>query len=227
MFNIKTYFDISNFEHKKLFDKAIMVWDPLKILKEYIKENLKPAKKGNISEHAVIEDNVYIGENTVIDPNVYIKGPTIIGDNCEIRHGAFIRGNCVVGDNCIVGHDSEMKGSILLDGAKVPHFAYVGDSILGNKSNLGAGTKISNFKITQDTVNVVSPAGKVNTGLRKFGAIIGDNVQTGCNTVLNPGTLIGKNTLIYALSSLKGVIPPDSILKLKQEQTIIEMIKRD
>jgi NDP-sugar pyrophosphorylase family protein len=152
-----------------------------------------------------------------VEPGVYIKGPTIIGENCDIRHGAYIRGNCLIGDNCIVGHTSEMKTALLLNGAKVPHFAYVGDSLLGSKSNLGAGTKISNFKITQDEVNVMGNGINMGSGLRKFGAIIGDNVQTGCNTVLNPGTLIGRDSLIYPLTSLRGVIPPRTVVKLQQK----------
>jgi len=216
MFNIDTYFDISKYKHREIFQDIERVWEVLTKIKTYIKENCKHAIHGEIKENVVIEDGVYIGKGTIIEPNVYIKKGTIIGENCEIRHGAYIRGNCIIGDNCVVGHDSEMKGSILLDGAKVPHFAYVGDSVIGNGANLGAGTKISNFKITKDEVNIITETGKVKSGLRKFGAIIGDDVQTGCNTVLNPGTLIGKNSMIYALSSIKGVIPPATIVKLVQ-----------
>ena len=223
MFDISTYFDISSYEHKALFDGVDRVWEALGKIKEYIGRNLTAGIDGEVMAGAIVADDVYIGEGSVIEQGVYIKGPTIIGKNCEIRHGAYIRGNCIIGDNCVVGHDSEMKSSVLLDGAKVPHFAYVGDSIVGNGANLGAGTKISNFKITKDEVNVITKDGKIGSGLRKFGAIIGDNVQTGCNTVLNPGTLIGRNSMVYALSSIRGVIPPETIVKLVQSHEMKKM----
>lgn len=217
-FDIETYFDLSAYEHLGLFEACERVWDALKRIKPYLAENLKPGIRGTVHPTAVIEGAVFIGPGTVVEPHCYIKGPVIIGPDCEIRQGAYLRGDCVLGRHCVVGHTSELKGSILLDGAKAPHFAYVGDSILGNESNLGAGTKISNFKITRDEVNVQTKDGVVKSGLRKFGAIIGDRVQVGCNTVLNPGTLIGRDSLVYALCSVRGVIPPESVLKLRQNQ---------
>lgn len=220
MFPISDYFDINSFAHASLFDGNGPAWEALKRIKEYLKANLVPGIHGTVMEGAWVGDDVYIGEGTVVEPGCYIKGPTIIGKNCEIRHTAYIRGTCILGDGCVVGHTTEMKGSVLLDGAKAPHFAYIGDSLLGNECNLGAGTKISNFKITRDEVIVSGPSGRTPSGLRKFGAVIGDRVQIGCNTVLNPGTMIGHDCLVYALASVRGTVPPHSVVKLVQTQAV-------
>ena len=151
----------------------------------------------------------------------------MIGKNCEIRHGAYIRGQALLGDGCIVGHASEVKHSIMLDGAKAPHFAYVGDSILGNEVNLGAGTKLSNLAVNSEknsetghrpTIKISIDKRMVDTGLTKLGAVIGDDTQLGCNSVTNPGCLIGPGTLVYANASVsKGFVPGHSIVKLRQE----------
>jgi len=162
----------------------------------------------------------------VVEPGAYIAGPAWIGANCVIRHGAYLRGDVLIGDDCIVGHASEIKHSIMLAGSHAPHFNYIGDSILGAGANLGAGTKLSNLSVAsvKDAVTGKRPTihlsieGEVfDTGLAKLGAILGDQVQTGCNSVLNPGVLIGPRTLVYANLSLpKGLYPGDSILKLRQ-----------
>lgn len=153
-----------------------------------------------------------------------IKGPTIIGANCEIRCGAYIRGGVVVGDKAVVGNSCELKVCLLFDEANVPHFSYVGDSILGWKSHLGAGVKISNLKVTRRPVVVTINGTRYDTGLRKFGAIIGDEAEVGCNSVLNPGTLLGKRTLTYTNVSLRGYYPPDSFVKLRQKQVVVSRI---
>ncbi len=145
-----------------------------------------------------------------------MTGPTIIGENSVIRHGAYVRGNVVVGDDCVVGHTSELKGAILLNGSGAPHFNYVGDSILGNRVNLGAGTKLSNLKIIAGNVKVRIGDTEYDSGLRKFGAILGDNAQTGCNSVLNPGTLLGCGSMVYPNATVTGYVPPQSIVKLRQ-----------
>jgi bifunctional N-acetylglucosamine-1-phosphate-uridyltransferase/glucosamine-1-phosphate-acetyltransferase GlmU-like protein len=141
-------------------------------------------------------DHIKIGKGVLIEPGALIKSPTIIGDQTEVRHGAYIRGNCLIGSNCVVGHVTEVKHSIFLDGAKAGHFAYLGDSILGNQVNLGAGTKLANLRFIKGDIPISTPEGMVKTGLRKLGAILGDNVQTGCNTVTNPGTLLGKKSMV-------------------------------
>ena len=139
---------------------------------------------------------IRIGKGVLIEPGAFIKSPTIIGDQTEVRHGAYIRGNCLFGRNCVVGHVTEVKHSIFLDRAKAGHFAYLGDSILGNEVNLGAGTKLANLRFIKGEIPISIPGGLVKTGLRKLGAILGDHVQTGCNSVTNPGTLLGKKSMV-------------------------------
>jgi NDP-sugar pyrophosphorylase family protein len=140
--------------------------------------------------------SIKIGKGVLIEPGAFIKSPTIIGNQTEVRQGAYIRGNCLIGKQCVVGHVTEVKHSIFMDGAKAGHFAYLGDSILGNQVNLGAGTKLANLRFIKGDIFVKTDSGQVNTGLRKLGAILGDNVQTGCNTVTNPGTLLGRKSMV-------------------------------
>lgn len=140
--------------------------------------------------------HIKIGKGVLIEPGAYIKSPTIIGDQTEVRHGAYIRGDCLIGANCVVGHVTEVKHSIFMNGAKAGHFAYLGDSILGNQVNLGAGTKLANLRFIKGEIIINSSDGPIKTGLRKLGAILGDGVQTGCNTVTNPGTLLGKKSMV-------------------------------
>jgi UDP-N-acetylglucosamine diphosphorylase / glucose-1-phosphate thymidylyltransferase / UDP-N-acetylgalactosamine diphosphorylase / glucosamine-1-phosphate N-acetyltransferase / galactosamine-1-phosphate N-acetyltransferase len=168
---------------------------------------------------SLMDDEIYIGQGTVLEPGAMIKGPTIIGDNTEVRQGAYIRGNVLVGDKCVVGHTTEMKSAVMLGESKAGHFAYIGDSILG-KVNLGAGTKLANLKIIESKVILTIDGKKYETGLRKFGAILADGVETGCNSVTTPGTILGKNTLLYPNGTARGYYPPDSIIKLKQTQEV-------
>jgi carbonic anhydrase/acetyltransferase-like protein (isoleucine patch superfamily) len=169
----------------------------------------------------LFDPDIYIGESTVIEPGALIKGPTIIGNNTEIRQGAYIRGNCLIGDRCVVGHTTEVKTAIMLNDAKAGHFAYIGDSILGNQVNLGAGTKLANLKIL-DVEMRLKVEGKVyKTGMRKLGAILGDHVETGCNSVTSPGTLLGKRSLVYPCVNVPGgYYPARSIIGLKTKNVI-------
>ena len=141
---------------------------------------------------------IHLGKGVLVEPGALIKGPTVIGDQTEVRQGAYIRGYCLFGSNCVVGHVTEVKHSIFLDGAKAGHFAYLGDSILGNQVNLGAGTKLANLRFMRGDIPIKTPTGIVNSRLRKMGAILGDQVQTGCNSVTNPGTLLGKRSIVMA-----------------------------
>ncbi len=218
MLSPSDFFDLNNFRHKKLFEGLEFVWNCLKTLPAYLKINLKPEIHSKIPHSVFLDGNyIYIGENTIIEPGTVIKSPAIIGDNVEIRSCAYIRGNVIVGNNCVVGHASEIKNSIMLDGSHAPHFNYLGDSILGNNVNLGAGTILSNYKISADkSIKIIIDNKVYDTGLTKFGAIMGDNSESGCNSVLNPGTIVGKRSLIYPLASVRGYIPPDSIVKLRQ-----------
>lgn len=165
----------------------------------------------------LLDDNIYLGRDTVVEPCALIKGPARFGDRTEIRHGAYVRGEVLVGNDCVVGHTTEIKSSVMLGGSKAGHFAYIGDSILG-RVNLGAGTKLANLKITGSPV-VVNCGGVIyQTGLRKFGAILADGVETGCNSVTAPGTLLGKEVLLYANAAARGYYEPRSMIKVNQEQ---------
>ena len=222
MLHPTNFFDLSKSQHCEIFRDIEFVWDALKQIPKYINANLKPGIDGTISPLAYLDDNVYIGPGTVVEPGVVIKGPTIIGADCEIRAGAYIRGNVLVGDRVVVGHTTELKTCLLFDEAELPHFSYVGDSILGWKAHLGAGAKISNLKVSRTPVAVKVNNQRYETGLLKFGAILGDEVEIGCNSVLNPGTLIGKRTLAYTNLSLSGYYPLNSIIKLHQSYEIVE-----
>ena len=169
----------------------------------------------------LFDSNIYLGKGTVVEPGALIKGPTIIGHNTEIRQGAYIRGNCLIGDRCIVGHATEVKTSIMLDGAKAGHFAYIGDSILGGGVNLGAGTKLANLKII-DVEMKLRIEGKIyKTGLRKLGAILGDRTETGCNSVTSPGTLLGKGSLVYPCVNVPGgFYPGRSIIGVRTKNVL-------
>jgi NDP-sugar pyrophosphorylase family protein len=231
MLSPQDLFDLSRFAHKEIFDGCEFAWNVLSNIERYIEDQfssvLKPGINIEVSPGAFIKGDVYIGQGTVVEPGALIYGPTIIGENCEIRQGAYIRGNVILGNKVIVGHASEVKNAIFLDSAHAPHFAYVGDSILGNQVNLGAGTRLANVPLfsAKDPVTLKRPTirirleGKeIDTGLSKLGAILGDEVQIGCNTVTNPGCIVGPRTLIYALTSLKsGYYPADSIIKLRQQ----------
>lgn len=206
------YFSLSEFAHRSLFEKCEHIFDFLKFLPDYIKENLRPQILGEVMEGARVEGEVFLGKGSVVQPGAWVRGPAIIGENCEIRHGAYVGANVLCGNGVVIGHASEVGNAVFLNGARAPHFAFVGHSILGNNVNLGAGTKLSNLKVTGTEIAI----GGVNTGLTKFGAIIGDGSSLGCNTVTQPGTLLGKNVFCYPNMVLRGFIPSDMIVKLRQ-----------
>jgi acetyltransferase-like isoleucine patch superfamily enzyme len=169
----------------------------------------------------LFDSNIYIGEGTVVEPGALIKGPSIIGNHTEVRQGAYLRGNCLVGDRCVVGHTTEVKHSIMLDDAKAGHFAYIGDSILGNHVNLGAGTKLANLKIVDFDMKIRVEGKVYETGLRKLGAILGDHTETGCNSVTSPGTLLGKGSLVYPCVNIPGGFYPErSIVGIKAKDVL-------
>lgn len=191
-------------------------------LKDWIQKILEqlgvkngPVIHTEISPHAVIEGPVYIAKGAIIEPHTYIQGPAYIASEAEVRHGAYIRGNVYVGAHAVVGHTTEVKGSVFLDHAKAGHFAYVGDSFLGRNVNLGAGTKLANLKLRGDEVKVADPSSgkRIPSGLRKFGAIMGDEAQTGCNAVLAPGTLLLPRAMVYPTAHFVGTLPEGQTFK--------------
>jgi NDP-sugar pyrophosphorylase family protein len=214
-FDPATYFDLSSFKHAALFCDIKQVWDVIPKISAYLNEQELGQILTEIPQgaHIVNPHQISIGKGSIIEPGAYIKGPCILGDHCIIRQGAYIRGDFICGNHCVIGHDTEVKNTLFLDKAHAAHFAYLGDSVLGNGVNLGAGTKCANLKLDKSPVVVYVNGRRFSTGLRKMGAILGDGVQTGCNSVLNPGTLMGKNSICYPCVNLGGIIPADKCVK--------------
>jgi NDP-sugar pyrophosphorylase family protein len=225
MFKPGDLFDLGQTEHAVLFEGCEHAWDGLKALKAYIEKRVRPLMaspaQGARRPVVFIGEQVEIGEGTVIEDGVMIKGPAIIGRNCEIRHNAYIREHVIIGDNCVVGNSCEFKHSMLFNHAVVPHFSYVGDSILGHKAHLGAGVKISNVKLMPGNVMVDINGTPCDTGLRKFGALLGDRTDIGCNSVLNPGSIIGRGSVVYPNTNWRGILPANMIVKNQAKQEIV------
>jgi UDP-N-acetylglucosamine diphosphorylase / glucose-1-phosphate thymidylyltransferase / UDP-N-acetylgalactosamine diphosphorylase / glucosamine-1-phosphate N-acetyltransferase / galactosamine-1-phosphate N-acetyltransferase len=160
-----------------------------------------------------IGPGVWVGEGASIAATALIVAPAIIGPGCELRHGAFLRGNVILGEGCVVGNSTEVKNAILFDRVQVPHFNYAGDSVLGTRSHLGAGAILSNVRLDGRTVRVAAEAGSLDTGLAKLGAMIGDRVEVGCNSVINPGTVIGRDSLVHPLANVGGTVAPKSVVR--------------
>lgn len=223
MFKPADLFDLSQTEHAALFDGCEFAWDALKRLKEYIEAHVHPALHNTCEGVAFIGKDVFIGAGTVVEDGAMIKGPAIIGRNCQIRHNAYIREHVIVGNDCVVGNSCELKGALLFNGCQVPHFNYVGDSILGHKAHLGAGVVLSNVKSLKGNVTVANGDQKIDTGLRKFGALLGDGAEIGCNTVLNPGSVIGRGAVVYPGVNWRGALAANCIAKNK---AAVEVVSR-
>jgi NDP-sugar pyrophosphorylase family protein len=221
MFNPADLFDLSQSEHAKIFDSCKFAWDALKKIESYIAANLKPELRNKCEGRAFIGEKVFIGEGTIVEDGAMIKGPVIIGKNCQIRHNAYLRENVIIGDGCVVGNSSELKNSLLFNGVRVPHFNYIGDSILGHKAHLGAGVKISNFKLMPGNIFVEIDGTPFDTGLRKFGALLGDGAEAGCNAVLNPGSILGRGAVIYPNVFWRGILPANMIAKNKSQIEVV------
>lgn len=212
MYRPSKFFDLSRFAHRELFSESEMVWLVISKIQDYLLsqqlDEIDAAIESNVM--LVNPEEIAIGKGTTIEAGAYIKGPCIIGENCQIRHGAYIRENVIIGNNCIIGNATELKNVIFLDHAKAGHMSYVADSIVGNRVNLGAGTKCANFRL--DGKNIIINK-SIDTNLRKFGAILGDDVQTGCNSVTNPGTLMHKKSSCYPCTAVFGEVPEKGIVK--------------
>jgi len=213
VFAAADYLDLNQTEHAAIFREVTQAWEILPKLAAYLKEQITPVNFGTMIGEPVIGEQVFIGRDTVVEPGVYIKGPAWIGPNCQIRHGAYIRENVIVGAGSVVGNSCEIKNSFLFNGCQVPHFNYVGDSILGAKVHLAAGVIVSNLKLTGDFITVRVGNETLSTGLRKFGALIGDGAEVGCNAIINPGAILGRRSLIYPGVSWRGILPANSIAK--------------
>ena len=207
---IKSLFDLDHTILKSYLEEFDYPWEALDLLSTAI---IILGNRLDLNEYKLVKENVWVHKTAKIYPNAYIDGPTIICEGAEIRHSAFIRGSAVIGKNAVVGNSCEIKNSILFDFAQVPHFNYIGDSILGFKAHMGAGAVTSNLKQDKSKVVIHAKELEIETGLKKVGAFLGDFVEVGCNSVLNPGTVIGKNSNIYPLSSVRGVVGENMIYK--------------
>ena len=213
-FTISNMLDLNETIAAELFEGKTYPWEVLPEIKDFI---LKLGKTLDPDEYEYREGDIWIAKSAKIAPTACINGPAIIGKDTEVRHCAFIRGNAIVGEDCVVGNSTELKNVVLFNCVQVPHYNYVGDAVLGYKSHMGAGSICSNVKSDKQLVVVKDGEEKIETGLKKFGAMLGDHVEVGCGSVLNPGTVIGRNSNIYPLSPVRGCVPADSIYKSRTE----------
>ena len=216
------FLDLNRSEHRMLFDQSVNAWDALKQIPSYLQFRLKPAILGRLVGKPFISGAVFGGKGTVVEQGAMIKGPAWIGEGCEIRNGAYIRENVIIGSGCVIGNSCELKNCIIFDEAQIPHFNYVGDSILGYKAHLGAGAILSNVKLDHSEIIISTPQGLLPTGLKKFGALLGDRVEVGCNSVLNPGSIVGRDSIIYPGTIWRGVVPANSVVKTQHTSEVIE-----
>lgn len=213
-FTIQELFTLDETIARNIFEGATYPWEVLSKINSFILELGETLSEEEYEKH---DDNIWIARSATVAPSAYIAGPAIIGKNAEIRHCAFIRGNAIVGEGAVIGNSTELKNVIIFNKAQVPHYNYVGDSILGFKAHMGAGAITSNVKSDKTLVKVRYNEVVMETGLKKFGAILGDNVEVGCGSVLNPGTVIGRDSSIYPLSSVRECVAASSIYKHRGE----------
>ena len=211
---VKELYTLDETIAKDIFDGVTYPWEVLPKIGSFIMELGKTLSEDEYEKRG---ENIWIAKSASVAPTAYINGPAIIGKNAEVRHCAFIRGNAIVGEGAVVGNSTELKNVILFNKVQVPHYNYVGDSVIGFKSHMGAGSITSNVKSDKKLVVVKTPEGMIETGMKKFGAMLGDEVEVGCGSVLNPGTVVGSHSNIYPLSSVRGYIPGGSIYKKQGE----------
>ncbi len=222
MFVPDRFLDLNQTEHQVIFENVEHVWQALTKIEAYLRFRMKPAIQGKLIGRPFISGAVFVGRGTVIEQGAMIKGPAWIGENCEIRNGCYIRENVIIGNHVVAGNSCEFKNCLIFDGAQVPHFNYVGDSILGHKAHLGAGVILSNVRLDRGEVTVATPEGTLlPTGLRKFGAIVGDEAEIGCNAVLSPGSLIGRRSIVYPGAQWRGLLAENSIAKTRQAVEVV------
>ena len=218
-FSPESLFDLSDFPHNDLFKDITYSWEALEKIESYLKKILTKTTLTPFPKNIYIDNPslVFLEKGCIIEPGAYIKGPCYIGEGSVIRHGAYVRENVIIGKKCLIGHDTEVKRSILLNRVKAAHFNYIGDSILGNHVNLGAGAKCANVRLDEKPIVVLFNSQKTPTNLKKLGAILGDGSQVGCNSVLNPGTIFGKQSICYPCLHVQGFVPEGQIIKHSQK----------
>lgn len=211
---VKNLYDLSHTAAKPLLESVDYPWEALPKIADFIRQlgaSLSP------KEYEQRGEDIWVAKSAKVFDSAYLHGPCIIGPETEVRQCAFVRGSALVGAGCVVGNSTELKNVILFDSVQVPHYNYVGDSVLGYKSHMGAGAITSNIKADRTLVTIRVGADRIETGLKKVGAMLGDHVEVGCNSVLNPGSVIGRNTNVYPLSMVRGFVPADSIYKHQGE----------
>lgn len=224
------FLDFKETDHSELFEDVIDVWEALPKIKPYVAAKVAAIPEderiqGDVHPSAQLGPEVFVGAGSVVEANAVIKGPAWIGKNTTVRSGAYLRENLLIGDQCCLGNSSEFKNCILFNRCEVPHFNYVGDSILGFRAHLGAGVICSNVRLDRTAVQLRLHGGdKLDTGLRKFGAVVGDFTEVGCNSTLSPGTILGKNSIIYPLTSWVGVLGDNKIVK---NRALIEIVDNE
>jgi NDP-sugar pyrophosphorylase family protein len=222
-FTPSAYLDLSKTSHRVLFDDSAPVWSAIARIKDYLAETLRPAVHGKVWPGAYVGERVYIGAGTAVMPGAVILGPAWIGENCFVAPGCYFREHVIVDHACIVANSSEFKNCILFEGCEAPHFNYVGDSILGYKAHLGAGAILSNWRLDHAPISIHLPdGGIIETGLPKFGAVVGDHVDVGCNTTISPGSLLGRHSVIYPNCHWRGILEANRVVKLRQTVQVVE-----
>jgi NDP-sugar pyrophosphorylase family protein len=216
-------FDLAQTEHAVIFEGCEYAWEALGKIRDYLQARVRAELRNKCIGTAWIGTQVFIGEGTVVEDGAMIKGPALIGRNCQVRHNAYIREGVIVGDHCVIGNSCELKNALIFNDCQVAHFNYVGDSILGHGAHLGAGVVLSNYKMLKGNVTVEIEGKPFDTGLRKFGALLGDHADIGCNSVLNPGSIIGRGSIIYPCTNWRGILPANMIVKNK---TPLEVVVR-
>ena len=216
---VKELYDLSHTAASPLLSGVRYAWEALPLLSDFITEYMKTLSTDEYEEKT---SGVYIHKEARVAESALVLPPTVIGKGTEVRHGAYIRGNALIGEGCVIGNSTEIKNAILFDGAEAPHYNYIGDSILGYKAHMGAGSIASNFRSDKKTVRVHIGAETVETGLRKFGTLLGDYAEIGCSAVLCPGSVVGKRSIVYPLCRVRGVIREDSIYK--EEGNIVKRV---
>ncbi len=219
MYTTKNLFDLEHTIAREYLENYEYPWEALPEIKNFIRELIEKLDRNEYTEY---KKDVWVHKSATIAPTADVNGPAIIGPKSEIRHCAYIRGSAIIGEGCVIGNSCEVKNAVIFDKSQVPHFNYVGDSILGFHAHMGAGSIVSNLKSDGKNVTIRVGDVKIPTNLRKFGAIIGDNVEVGCNSVLNPGTVVGKNSNIYPLARVRGLVPEQSIYK--DEGIVVEKV---
>jgi len=221
MLSPASFFDLSRFAHAAIFDGVDLVWDALRRLPEYTLQALEVAAGDR--QHLVGDGRGLIGvsPDAIVEPGAQLLGPVIVGPRCHLAAGSVLRGPVILGEEVYVGRYSEVKASVVMDLAKVPHLSYVGDSIIGRDVNMGAGAVLSNLKLSWGPITVHVDGREYETGMQKLGAVLGDEVQIGCNAVLDPGTLVGTRTWVYPCACLRGYYPPDQIVKIRQVTEVV------